>query len=162
DQLEARLAELNAARTERLRPFYRARTDYFNYVYESAYERQYLFDPVVTVHDDEVSFEAFSRDESTYARLAAKYELFDDGKDFQCGTTNIDFSAKLHGELERMRKYRRTRFDVEPSGFTVTTDGEEGHKEKKIDLPDSWVMGFLQVHSTMSLGLTRFHMAPVD
>ncbi len=162
DQLEARLAELNAARTDRLRPFYRARTDYFNYVYESAYERQYLFDPVVTVHDDEVSFEAFSRDESTYARLAAKYDLFDSVKDFQCGTTNIDFSAKLHNELERMRTYRRTRFDVEPSGFTVATDGGDGHKEKKIDLPDSWVMGFLQVHSTMSLGLTRFHMAPVD
>jgi hypothetical protein len=51
---------------------------------------------------------------------------------------------------------------VAPSGFTVATDGEQGHKEKKIDLPDSWVMGFLQVHSTMSLGLTRFHMAPVD
>ena len=40
--------------------------------------------------------------------------------------------------------------------------GGRRHKEKKIDLPESWVMGFLQVHSTMSLGLTRFRMAPVD
>jgi hypothetical protein len=61
-----------------------------------------------------------------------------------------------------MRSYRQTRFDLAPSGFAVATDGAEQHKEKKIDLPDSWVMGFLQVHSTMSLGLTRFHMAPVD
>jgi hypothetical protein len=161
-ELEARLAILDAARNERLRPFHRARTGYFSYVYENAYERRYLFDPVITVHPDEVSFEAFSRDESTYGRLAAKYDLFGNVKEFQCGTTNIDFSAKLHGELERMRTYRQTRFDVAPSGFTVATDDKEGHKEKKIDLPESWVMGFLQVHSTMSLGLTRFHMAPVD
>src|SRR5207253_11222130 len=48
-----------------------------------------------------------------------------------------------------------------PSGFTAITDGKS-RREKKIDLPDSWIMGFLQVHSTMSMGLTRFHMAPVD
>src|SRR5262245_25666980 len=161
-ELDARMAELNASKRERMKGFARARTEYFNYVYENEYERAYLFDPVVTVHPDEVSFEAFSRDESTYARLAAKYDLFKDIKEFECGTTNIDFSARLHGEMERMRTYRQTRFDVEPSGFTVTTDGGEGYKEKKIDLPETWIKGVLQVHSTMSLGLTRFHMAPVD
>src|SRR5262249_17575749 len=158
----ARLAELNAARTDRLRPFYKARSEFFSYVFKNRIESEYIFDPVITVHPDEVSFEAFSRDESTYARLAAKYDLFHNIKEFQCGTTNIDFSSKLHVEMDGMRTYRQTRFDVAPSGFTVATDGEQGHKEKKIDLPDSWVMGFLQVHSTMSLGLTRFHMAPVD
>jgi SWIM zinc finger len=161
-ELESRLAALNAARTDRLRPFYKARAEFFNYVVKNRIESEYVYDPVITVHPDEVSFEAFSRDESTYARLAAKYDLFHNVKEFQCGTTNIDFSAKLHGEMERMRTYRQTRFDVAPSGFMVTTDGDAGYKEKKIDLPDSWVMGFLQVHSTMSLGLTRFHMAPVD
>jgi hypothetical protein len=161
-KLEARLAELNAARTDRLRPFYKARSEFFSYVVKNRIESEYIYDPVITVHPDEVSFEAFSRDESTYARLAAKYDLFHNVKEFQCGTTNIDFSSKLHGEMDRMRTYRQTRFDLAPSGFTVTTDGDSGHKEKKIDLPESWVMGFLQVHSTMSLGLTRFHMAPVD
>jgi len=160
-ELQTKLDLLDQARRERLRPFYRARTDYFQYVYENEYEEEYLFDPVITVHPDEVSFEAFSRDESTYGRLAAKYELFEKVDEFQCGTTNIDFSARLHGELERMRSYRQTRFDIAPSGFTVLTEGGS-QREKKIDLPDSWIMGFLQVHSTMSMGLTHFHMAPVD
>jgi hypothetical protein len=44
---------------------------------------------------------------------------------------------------------------------TVTTAGE-AQREKKINLPETWVKGFLQVHSTMAMGLTRFHMAPVD
>src|SRR5205085_7126749 len=108
-ELNTRLAELNRSRDERRRALYNARRNYFDFVYENEYEREYLFDPVITVHPDEVSFEAFSRDESTYGRLAAKYELFDKVDEFQCGTTNIDFSARLHGELERMRSYRQTR-----------------------------------------------------
>jgi hypothetical protein len=68
----------------------------------------------------------------------------------------------LHHELQRIRSYRATRLDVGPSGLSVATEGGDGHTEKKIDLPDSWVLGFLQVHSAMSLGLTRLRMAPVD
>src|SRR5262249_9636043 len=40
EELEARLAELDRARRERLRPFYAARQDYFNHVYTSRYELQ--------------------------------------------------------------------------------------------------------------------------
>jgi hypothetical protein len=161
-ELEARRDDLDRARFERLKPFYAARREYFDWVYYHQYELNYLFDPVITVHPDEVFFEAFSRDESSYARLGAKYDLFEKIDAFECGTTNIDFSAKLHGELDRMRTYRRTRFDIDPSGFAVSTEGGATHKEKKIDLPESWVKGFLQVHSTMSLGLTHFKMEPVD
>ncbi len=160
--LEARLGELDRNRQARLKPFYKARMAYIDYVYSHEYELSYILDPVITVHPDEVAFEAFSRDESTYARLAAHYELFDKIDEFQCGTTNVNFSTRLHGELERMRSYRRTRFDIDPSGFSVATQGGGQHVEKKIDLPESWVNGFLQVHSAMSLGLTRFRMAPVD
>src|SRR5690606_14362334 len=106
--LEARLGELDRARRERLKPFHRARMAYIDYVYTHQYELWLVLDPVVTVHPDEVSFEAFSRDESTYARLAARHDLFDRIDTYECGTTNIDFSTRLHGELERMRTYRRT------------------------------------------------------
>ncbi|MFO0960672.1 MAG: hypothetical protein U0800_25090 [Isosphaeraceae bacterium] len=162
EQLEARLGELDLAREARLRPFHAARTEYIKYACAHEYELSYIFDPVITVHPDEVSFEAFSRDESTYARLAAKYELFDRIDEYLCGTTNIDFSIRLHRELERMRSYRSTRFRIDPSGFAVFTGEGEGHCEKKIDLPESWVRGFLQVHAAMSLGLIRVRLAPTD
>jgi hypothetical protein len=160
-ELALRLAELDAARNARLRNFQKARLGFLGRLYSVAYEYRYLLDPVVSVQPDEMAFEAFSRDESTYARVAVKHDLFRHVNELQCGTTNIDFSARLHGEVERLRSYRTTSFAVDPGGLTVSTDGDE-HREKKIDLPDSWVMGFLQVQSTMSLGLTRFHMAPVD
>lgn len=162
EALEARLGELDVARLERMKPFHKARMAYFNYAYEQQYELDYLLDPVITVHPDEVFFEAFSRDESSYARLGVKLDLFERVGGLECGTTNIDFSAKLHGQLDRMRSYRKTRFDIDPSGLTVSTSSGDILKEKKIDLPESWVKGFLQVHATMSMGLTKLRMSPVD
>jgi hypothetical protein len=44
----------------------------------------------------------------------------------------------------------------------VASDDGQSHKEKKIELPDSWVMGFLQVHSTMELSMTHITLAPID
>lgn len=160
ERIEVRLEELNKERQLRLAPFHRASRAYFDHVYENEYEIAYLLDPVITVHPDELSFEAFSRDESSYARLAASYDLFDPIGAFECGTTNIDFSARLHTELERMRSYRETRFEVSPSGFGVS--GARSHKEKKIELPQSWVNGFLQVHSVMTLSLRHFTLRPID
>jgi len=160
--LEGRLDALDLAQQQRLKPFYSARSAYFDWVYTHKFELFYLLDPVITVHPDEISFEAFSKDESSYARVAVRHDLFQQVDDFACGTTNVDFSARLAGELDRMRSYRTTRFSIDPAGFTVDTEGDAAHREKKIDLPESWVKGFLQVQSTMTLGLTRFRMEAID
>lgn len=162
EKLEARRAELDRLQQVRLGPFYKARHSYFDYVFTHDYELNYLLDPVITVHPDELFFEAFSKDESSYARVGARYDLFERIDAFECGTTNIDFSAQLAGELDRIRTYRRTEFDVTPNGFGVKVGDAPAHREKKIDLPDSWVNGFLQVQSTMAMGLTRLRMAPID
>lgn len=161
ERLEARRAELDRRRDRRLAPFYKARLQYFQAVCENEYELYYLLDPVITVHPDEIFFEAFSRDESSYARLGVDHAAFASIAEFECGTTNIDFSQRLAAELSRIRRYRRTTFAIDPGGLAVST-GEEAYREKKIDLPESWVQGFLQVQSTMAMGLTRFRLAPMD
>lgn len=163
EELESRKSVLDDARHDRLKPFHQARRQLFEHVYHNEYELMMLLDPVITVHPDEVSFEAFSKDESTYARLSAGYDLFGNVGSFECGTTNIDFSLRLHKELERMRTYRQTHFTIDPGGFTVLQeDSAAAVREKKIDLPDSWLSGFLQVHAVMSMGLTHVRMTPVD
>ena len=161
ERIEARLSELDQARLLRLRPFHDARRRYFDHVYQNQVELNLLLDPVISVHPDEVSFEAFSRDESSYARLSVRHDCFTRVESLECGTTNIDFSARLHGELERMRSYRQTRFEITPGGFGVALAGG-GHKEKKIKLPDSWLLGFLQVQSVMAMGLHHLQLAPID
>lgn len=162
EEREARLGELDAQRAALMQPFRQARKKYFEYAYTEQYELEYVLDPVIAIHPDQLAFEAFSRDESSYARVALKYDLFRKIDEFACGTTNVDFSHRLHRQLDRMRSYRDTRFDVDAGGFTVTNRSDGGHREKKIDVPESWVNGFLQVQSIMTLGLRRVRLAQID
>lgn len=161
-QLQAELNELSHQSSQRLAPFYQARQQYFNYLYQKDRDAWFVLDPVITVHPDEIFFECFSQDESSYGRLGASYEVFKNINDFACGTTNIDYSAALYDEFQKIRSYKSTRLEVDPSGFEVQTTNEETFKEVKIDLPDSWVRGFLQVSSAMSLPATKFDLHPMD
>ncbi len=82
--------------------------------------------------------------------------------EFSCGTTNIDYSTDLYNEFQKIRSYKTTTFNIDPSGFEVQTTNEESFKEVKIDLPDSWVRGFLQVNSAMCMPMTSFELHPMD
>jgi hypothetical protein len=112
-------------------------------------------DPVVTVAPDVLFFECFSKDESSYGCLTADRELFDTPNDVALGTTNVDYSQALYEEFQRLRTYRRTRFAVDPQGFEVRTEGAADYREEKIDLPPSWLRGFMQLQAAMSLPLRR-------
>lgn len=162
EELEARRSVLDRLREARYQPFYAARKRYFDHVWQNQWELGYLFDPVVTVHPDELFFEAFSKDESSYARVGVRYDLFSEVESFECGTTNIDFSARLAAELDKVRSYKRTEFTVAPQGVDLQVGDAPVHKEKKIDLPPSWVNGFLQVQSAMSMSMARVRVAPID
>lgn len=139
-----------------------AKKNYFNFLYKRDYNAWIVLDPVITVHPDEISFECFSKDESTYGRLAAGYGVFKKIGEHACGTTNIDYSDSLYQEFQKIRSYKTTRLDVDPSGFDVKTEGEDDYREVKIDLPDSWVRGFLQVSSAMTLPAITFSLHPMD
>lgn len=160
--LQAELNDLYKRRSSRWTPFYTARSNYYNYLYKKFRDLWFVLDPVITVHPDEVFFECFSEDESSYGRLGANYEVFDNIKEFECGTTNIDYSAALYDEFQKIRTYKTTKFEIDPSGFEVATTNEDSFKEVKIDLPDSWVRGFLQVSSAMSLPTVKFDLHPLD
>ncbi len=161
-QLQDELRKLQARSSERMASFYRCRQRYFDYLYQKDRDAWFVLDPVITVHPDEVFFECFSQDESSYGRLGASYEVFQNIGAFACGTTNIDYSAALYDEFQKIRSYKSTRFDVDPSGFEVKTTNEEAFREVKIDLPDSWVRGFLQVNSAMALPASTFELHPMD
>ncbi|MBD1907987.1 SWIM zinc finger family protein [Funiculus sociatus GB2-A5] len=160
--LQDELNRLNQHSYQRREPFYKAQRRYFDYLYQKDRDAWFVLDPVITVHPDEVFFECFSQDESSYGRLGASYEVFKNINEFACGTTNIDYSAALYDEFQKIRSYKNTRFEIDASGFEVQTTREETFKEVKIDLPDSWVRGFLQVSSAMSLPTTRVDLHPMD
>jgi hypothetical protein len=161
-ELDAELTELRHRSSDRSKEYHQSVRRYFDYLYQKDRDAWFVLDPVITVHPDEVFFECFSQDESSYGRLGASYEVFKNVGDFACGTTNVDYSAALYDEFQKIRTYKPTVFEVDPSGFEVQTTGSMAYKEVKIDLPDSWVRGFLQVNSAMSLPAIQFDLHPMD
>jgi len=165
EKLEAARVELDGLRKEsvrRMQPYYAAQQKYFDYIYKKNRDWWIVLDPVITVHPDEVFFECFSQDESSYGRLSVDYNVFKDVGEFACGTTNVDYSAALYDEFQKIRSYKETKLEVDPSGFEVETSGDNAYKEVKIDLPDSWVRGFLQVSSAMAMPMVTFDLHPMD
>lgn len=160
--LAAELRQLRRKKSEILKPYRDARYKYFDHIYKTNREWWYLLDPVITVHPDRVFFECFSQDESSYASLSCSHEVFERVGDFACGTTNIDYSESLYGEFQKIRDYKTTELAIDPAGFQVRTADDPAFVEEKIDVPDSWVRGFLQVSSAMAMPARRFDLHPMD
>lgn len=140
----------------------RLEKDFWKFIKERDLDLWFVLDPVITVHKDQVSFEAFSRDESTYGCLSIPMDEFELQKDPVLGTTNIDFSAKLAREMERFRTYTDVTLAVNPEGFTVDSGVMPEYIEKKIELPETWIKGFAQVSSAACLEGVAIDITPTD
>lgn len=142
--------------------YYRLERDFWKFIKDRDMNLWMVLDPVITVHPDQVSFEAFSLDESTYGCLSVEMDEFEMIQKPKLGTTNIDFSAKLAREMERFRTYTNVELSVNPEGFAVDTGVTPEYLEKKIDLPETWIKGFNQVSAAACLGGIEVDLAPVD
>jgi hypothetical protein len=147
------------ARFHRLRKrYWGARDQYANYLMQHDPELWRLLvpcDPVITVAPDVLFFECFSADESSYGCLTVGRDAFATERDVALGTTNVDYSWALYEQFQKLRTYRETRFTVDPAGFEVKTEQAPNYREEKIDLPPSWLRGFMQLQSAMSLPMRR-------
>src|SRR5205085_7562970 len=99
DQVRAELEELRKRSERRSQTFLAARKKYFDFLYQRDKDAWFVLDPVITVHPDEVFFECFSKDESSYGRLGVGFDVFQKVQEFACGTTNIDYSSRLYDEF---------------------------------------------------------------
>lgn len=162
DNIQQELSVLRKEKQNIIGPFEKAKRKYFEHIYKHDRDMWIVLDPVITIHPDELFFECFSKDESSYGRLSCSYEVFTKINEFKCGTTNIDYSSALYDEFQKIRAYKETRFSIDPSGFEVSTEQQESFKETKIDVPESWVRGLLQVNSAMMLGGLEIELHPMD
>ena len=150
-RLEARYKRLRAS-------YWDARVKYSNYLSKHDPELWRLLvpcDPVITVAPDVVFFECFSADESSYGCLTVARDAFSGAGDAALGTTNVDYSWSLYEHFQALRSYRATRFVVDPGGIEVAIGGAGGHREEKIDLPASWLRGFMQLQAAMGLPMRK-------
>jgi hypothetical protein len=127
-----------------------AKRRYWKWLYTRDHALWVILDPVVSVHPDAGDFRGF---------FAGRIELWPRHRrerksrtqgEVIYGTTNVDFSEALADEIRRVRPYRAAKLGVEGGGVSLSTDAGS-RLEKKIDLPPSWVRGFLQVQSAATL-----------
>jgi len=130
--------------------FWDQRRAFWKWLYTHNRDAWMVLDPIVSVQPDATFFEAFSRDESIYARVRVPSDALETDADLQAGTTNIDFSVALERELTRTRSYRPLHLTVGASSVGVTTD-VSSILERKIDLPDTWVRGLVEVQAALAL-----------
>ena len=123
-----------------------------------------MLDPIITVHPDKVIFEVFSKDEGTYAKLSFDRSAFEVEGTSKHGTTNIDFSPALFLGVQQLRSYRQTRLHIGRDQVRMATPQATTKEvlEKKIQVPDTWLRGFLQVQSAATLPQDEFSLAPID
>jgi BRCA1 C Terminus (BRCT) domain len=134
--------------------FTKARQRYFRWLGRQAVDSLFLaLDPVVSVHRDAVIFEVFSLDESSYGRVTVPMAQLDVFGEVACGTTNVDFSRRMVRELARVRSYRPAWLRIGREEVSLGTRAGEA-VEKKINLPPSWVRGFLQVQAAAAYAAT--------
>lgn len=119
----------------------------------------YRIDPIVSVQHDATFFEGFSRDESVYAHVRLPHEALADTAPILPGTTNIDFSVGLEREFARIRSYRPLELTVGAEAVRVQS-AAGAVEERKIDLPDSWVRGLVEVQSALMLAPVTLRLAP--
>jgi hypothetical protein len=143
--------------------YWDARVAYSDYLRRHDHELWRMLlpcDPVITVADDVVFFECFSADESSYGCLTVDRDGgFGKSDGTQYGTTNVDYSWDLYHHFQSLRSYRETRFNVDPEGFSVATSDCADYREEKIDLPDGWLRGFMQIQSAMGLPAQRVSLS---
>ena len=129
---------------------WKARSQFWQWLLTHDREAWYVLDPIVSVQPDATFFEAFSLDESTYARVSLPHTATRSKQEAVLGTTNIDFGVGLERELARTRSYRPLQLSVGADAVSLDT-GVSSTVEKKIDLPESWVKGLVEVQAALSL-----------
>lgn len=140
-----------------------AQQAYFEWLARNDPTAWLVLDPIVTVHPDRVIFEVFSKDEGAYAQLGVDWSALEVAGKPTYGTTNIDYSKGLFDGVQRMRSYRPTRLTIGQEAVTLAShDAKPAVIEKTIQLPDTWLRGFLQVQSAATLPTTVVTIAAID
>lgn len=140
----------------------KAQADYLAEISKQEPETSIL-DPVVTVHPDEVAFEVFSKDESTYARLSLRKEALEDLEPRVFGSTTVEFSQEARAEISKIRSY----YPLELC-LGGAQEAKETSQAPSLRIADSWMRAFLQVQSASLLAgssteeVLRFGIEPVD
>lgn len=163
----AYLAYIQMRRNHQNQGLAKAHRAYFDWLFQHDPQAWLILDPVIHVHDKGLSFEVFSKDEGSYAQLSFDQRCFQSIEHQANGTTNIDFSTELAQAIEQIRSSRDTQFSIGQEAVEFKTETAPALDntevlEKQIQVPQSWIRGFLQVQSAAQLPCDTINLKPID
>lgn len=156
----ARLENILSGIWQKMSRFDDAQRRYWKWLYDNDRDLWIVLDPIVSVQKNSTYFEAFSQDESTYVLVELPHEELEDSSNLRLGTTNIDFGLFLEREFKRVRSYRPLTLTVGLKEVGIATDVSQA-TEKKIDLPESWIQGLVQVSAAQTLPFNEIELHPL-
>ena len=130
-----------------------AQKEFLEDKYGEATQEERPLDPILSVSEDQLSLEVFSRDESAYACLQLKAGEAYTAGEVKPGTTHVDLTPRLMMALGRMRSYRKSTLRLTPS---------EGGEERALQVPYRWLRAFGQVQAASTLPAQSFDISAVD
>lgn len=123
-------------------------------------QRIHMRDPIVSVGNEQLHFEAFSSCNSVYARIDVQKEGID-GEFIQSGCTNVDFNDATIRAFNTVGRADKLLVGVGSKELRIITDRAES-KEKKVSLPDRWIKGLGNVQVYLSQMDLAFKLNKVE
>lgn len=120
----------------------------------------YLKDPIVSVGNGQLHFEAFSSCNSVYARV----DILPDGIDgefLQSGCTNIDFNTETVRAFNTVKQKEKLLVGIGSKEVNVITE-RTSTVEKKVKLPNRWIKGLGNVQVYLSSMELAFSLSKVE
>ena len=137
-----------------------ARQLFYKFLAEEDPDAQSILDPVVSVHPDGITFEAFSEDGRQYAALDLQSSGYEG--EAVCGTNTFDMSSDLYRTLQQLRG------DVGAGRLVIGADAESlpepfrARIDKSLAIDNGWLRSALQLQATLTLPGRRFDLSRMD
>jgi hypothetical protein len=123
-------------------------------------QRINMRDPVVSVGNGQLHFEAFSSCNSVYARIDVQQAGID-GEFIQSGCTNVDFNDVTIRAFNTVGRTDKLMIGVGSKELKVITERAET-TEKKVSLPDRWIKGLGNVQVYLSQMELAFKLNKIE
>ena len=156
---EGYVADLDRRYRKLRKSYWGARQKYSNYLSRHDPELWRLLmpcDPVITVAPDCLFFECFSADESSYGCLTVEPRRRSSASMASLRGPRTSIIRGPYTSIFRScGVIARRGLRLILLGFEVAVEQAGGYREEKIDLPQGWLRGFMQLQAAMSLPMRR-------
>ncbi|WP_343565700.1 SWIM zinc finger family protein [Sphingobacterium sp.] len=123
-------------------------------------QRINMRDPIVSVGNNQLHFEAFSSCNSVYARIDV-LQTGIDGEFIQSGCTNVDFNDMTIRAFNTVGRTDKLIVGVGSNELKIITARTES-TEKKVSLPDRWIKGLGNVQVYLSQMELAFKLNKIE